>query len=215
MAVYTEIADQDLQNFVAEYDIGTVLSLKGITEGVENTNYLLQTDRGSFILTIYEKRVDPGDLPFFLGLLDHLSDRGIPCPPTIHGRDGKALRHVAGKPAAIQTFLNGIWPKRPNAMHCSEVGAALARMHLAGLDYPEHRSNALSISGWRALVAETSNRADEILGGLGEELTQELEFLLSQWPDNLPTGIIHADLFPDNVFFMGNKLTGLIDFYFA
>jgi len=215
MAVYTEIADQDLQNFVAEYDIGTVMSLKGIAEGVENTNYLLQTDQDSYILTIYEKRVDPDDLPFFLGLLDHLSDRGVPCPPTIHGRDGKALRQVAGKPAAVQTFLQGIWPKRPRASHCGEVGAALARMHLAGLDYPEIRHNALSIAGWADLVAATSGRADEVADGLGEEITQELEDLSKQWPDNLPTGVIHADLFPDNVFFMGEKLTGLIDFYFA
>jgi len=215
MAVYTEISDQDLQNFVAEYDIGTVMSLKGIAEGVENTNYLLQTDQDSYILTIYEKRVDPGDLPFFLGLLDHLSDRGVPCPPTIHGRDGKALRQVAGKPAAVQSFLQGIWPKRPQASHCGEVGAALARMHIAGLDYPEIRHNALSIDGWADLVAETSNRADEVADGLGEEISQELEDLTKRWPDNLPTGVIHADLFPDNVFFKGEKLTGLIDFYFA
>ena len=215
MAVYTEISDQDLQNFVAEYDIGTVMSLKGIAEGVENTNYLLQTDQDSYILTIYEKRVDPGDLPFFLGLLDHLSNRGVPCPPTIHGRDGKALREVAGKPAAIQTFLQGIWPKRPQTSHCSEVGAALARMHLAGLDYPKIRNNALSIAGWADLVAKTASRADEVADGLGEEISRELEELSKQWPNNLPTGVIHADLFPDNVFFMGENLTGLIDFYFA
>ena len=215
MAVYTEIADQDLQHFVAEYDIGTVRSLKGIAEGVENTNYLLQTDLDDYILTIYEKRVDPGDLPFFLGLLNHLSDRGVPCPPTIHGRDGKALRQLAGKPAAIQTFLQGIWPQKPQAFHCGEVGSALAHMHLAGLDYPEFRHNALSITGWADLVTETSERADEVADGLAEEIVQEFEDLSDQWPNNLPTGVIHADLFPDNVFFMGDKLTGLIDFYFA
>ena len=215
MAVYTEIDDEVLQDFVAEYDIGTVTGLKGIAEGVENTNYLLQTNRDSYILTIYEKRVDPRDLPFFLGLLDHLSDRGVPCPPTIHGRDGNALRRVAGKPAAIQTFLQGIWPKRPQTMHCGEVGAALARMHLAGLDYPHTRNNALSIDGWAELVAETSNRADEVAQGLGEEIAREFEDLSGLWHADLPTGVIHADLFPDNVFFMGDKLTGLIDFYFA
>ena len=215
MAVYTEIDDEVLQDFVAEYDIGTVTGLKGIAEGVENTNFLLQTNRDSYILTIYEKRVDPHDLPFFLGLLDHLSDRGVPCPPTIHGRDGNALRRVAGKPAAIQTFLQGIWPKRPQTMHCGEVGAALARMHLAGLDYPHTRINALSIDGWAELVAETSNRADEVAQGLGEEIAREFEDLSGLWRADLPTGVIHADLFPDNVFFMGDKLTGLIDFYFA
>ncbi|MFP6750023.1 MAG: homoserine kinase [Alphaproteobacteria bacterium] len=215
MAVYTEIDDEDLRRFVAEYDIGAVTGLKGIAEGVENTNYLLQTDRGTYILTIYEKRVDPKDLPFFLGLLDHLSNRGVPCPPTIHGRDGKALRRVAGKPAAVQTYLPGIWPKRPGAAHCGEVGAALARMHLAGRDYPHARHNALSIDGWAELVEATAGRADDVAVGLGDEIAREFEYLSGHWPIGLPTGVIHADLFPDNVFFMDDKLTGLIDFYFA
>ncbi len=215
MAVYTEIDDEELGAFVAQYDIGTATGLKGIAEGVENTNYLLQTDRGSYILTIYEKRVDPDDLPFFLGLLDHLSNKGVPCPPTIHGRDGKALRHVAGKPAAVQTFLRGIWSKRPQAAHCGEVGAALARMHLAGLDYPASRPNDLSVDGWAELVAATAVRADEVAKGLAGEIATEYEYLSANWPRDLPTGVIHADLFPDNVFFMGDKLTGLIDFYFA
>ncbi|MFP6706101.1 MAG: homoserine kinase [Alphaproteobacteria bacterium] len=215
MAVYTEIDDEELTGFVAQYDIGTATGLKGIAEGVENTNYLLQTDRGSYILTIYEKRVDPDDLPFFLGLLDHLSNKGVPCPPTIHGRDGKALRHVAGKLAAVQTFLRGIWPKRPQAAHCGEVGAALARMHLAGLDYPASRPNELSVDGWAELVAATAVRADEMAKGLAGEIATEYEYLSANWPRDLPTGVIHADLFPDNVFFMGDKLTGLIDFYFA
>ena len=215
MAVYTEIDDEELAGFVAQYDIGTATGLKGIAEGVENTNYLLQTDRGSYILTIYEKRVDPDDLPFFLGLLDHLSNKGVPCPPTIHGRDGKALRHVAGKPAVVQTFLRGIWPKRPQAAHCGEVGAALARMHLAGLDYPASRPNDLSVDGWAELVAATAVRADEVAKGLAGAIATEYEYLSDNWPRDLPTGVIHADLFPDNVFFMGDKLTGLIDFYFA
>ncbi len=215
MAVYTEIDDEELRSFVAEYDIGAGTGLKGIAEGVENTNYLLQTDRGTYILTIYEKRVDPKDLPFFLGLLDHLSTRGVPCPPTIHGRDGKALRQVAGKPAAVQTFLQGIWPKRPGVVHCGEVGAALARMHLAGRDYPQTRHNDLSLDGWAELVAATAGRADEVAMGLADEIAREYEDLSGQWPINLPTGVIHADLFPDNVFFMDDKLTGLIDFYFA
>jgi homoserine kinase type II len=215
MAVYTEIDDEELGAFVAQYDIGTATGLKGIAEGVENTNYLLQTDRGSYILTIYEKRVDPDDLPFFLGLLDHLSNKGVPCPPTIHGRDGKALRHVAGKPAAVQTFMQGIWPKRPQAAHCGEVGAALARMHLAGLDYPASRPNDLSVDGWADLVAATAARADEVSEGLAAEIATEYDYLSANWPRDLPVGVIHADLFPDNVFFMGDTLTGLIDFYFA
>ena len=215
MAVYTDIDDEELRAFVAEYDIGTVTGLKGIAEGVENTNYLLQTDQDSYILTIYEKRVDPGDLPFFLGLLDHLASRGVPCPLTLHGRDGTALRQVAGKPAAIVTFLQGIWPKRPKAVHCAEVGAALARMHIAGQDFPQTRHNSLSIDGWAQLVEATASRADEVATGLGAEIAREYEDISSRWPADLPAGVIHADLFPDNVFFMGDQLTGLIDFYFA
>ena len=215
MAVYTDIYDEELRAFVAEYDIGTVTGLKGIAEGVENTNYLLQTDQDSYILTIYEKRVDPADLPFFLGLLDHLASRGVPCPPTLHGRDGKALREIAGKPAAIVTFLQGIWPKHPRAVHCAEVGAALARLHSAGLDFHQTRHNSLSLDGWAQLVEETASRADEVAPGLGAEISREYEDISSHWPLDLPTGVIHADLFPDNVFFMGEELTGLIDFYFA
>ena len=215
MAVYTEIGDDELRDFVAEYDIGTVSACKGIAEGVENTNYLLQTDRDSYILTIYEKRVDERDLPFFLDLLDHLAERGVPCPLTIHGRDGRALRQVAGKPAAVVTFLRGIWPKRPTAVHCAEVGAALARMHIAGLDFAQSRPNALSLEGWAPLIEATADRADEVAEGLSAEIAREYEALRQEWPTDLPTGVIHADLFPDNVFFIGDKLTGLIDFYFA
>ncbi len=215
MAVYTEVGDEELVDFAAEYDIGEVVACKGIAEGVENSNFLLQTERDSFILTIYEKRVDPDDLPFFLALLDHLSARDIPCPPPIHGRDGAALRRLAGKPAAIVTFLRGVWPKRPRAEHCAEVGAALARMHLAGLDFPHIRHNALAIDGWQQLLEATVDRADEVAAGLGDEISREYRDLADHWPEALPRGVIHADLFPDNVFFMGEKLSGLIDFYFA
>ncbi|MEE1557284.1 MAG: homoserine kinase, partial [Alphaproteobacteria bacterium] len=149
------------------------------------------------------------------GLLDHLASRGVPCPPTLHGRDGKALREIAGKPAAIVTFLQGIWPKHPRAVHCAEVGAALARMHSAGLDFHQTRHNSLSLDGWAQLVEETASRADEVAPGLGAEISREYEDISSHWPLDLPTGVIHADLFPDNVFFMGEELTGLIDFYFA
>ena len=215
MAVYTEIADDELDVFVAEYDIGSVLSCKGIAEGVENSNYLLQTEQGSYILTIYEKRVDPADLPFFLGLLDHLSAKDIPCPPPIHGRDGNALRTLAGKPAAIVTFLNGVWHRRPKPQHCAELGTALAHMHTAGLDYGQTRRNALALDGWQDLIDATAARADEVAPGLAAEIANQYADLKTKWPVNLPTGVIHADLFPDNVFFLGDQLTGLIDFYFA
>lgn len=215
MAVYTEVGDDDLEAFVTEYEIGPVLSCKGIAEGVENTNYLIQTGAGSFILTLYEKRVAEPDLPFFLGLMEHLAAKGIPCPTPVHGRDGRALRKLCGRPAAIVTFLEGMWPRRIRPHHCSAVGEALARLHVAGQDFAMERRNALSVEGWRPLLDASAGRADEVLAGLGVLLSDELDALEANWPADLPTGICHADLFPDNVFFIGETLSGLIDFYFA
>ncbi len=215
MAVYTEIADAELDAFVAEYDIGQVVSCKGIAEGVENSNYLLQTDRDSFILTLYEKRVNRDDLPFFLGLMEHLAAKGIACPTPIRGRDGQSLREAAGRPAAIVSFLNGVWVRRPRPEHCAGLGAALAAMHLAGADFKIERPNALSVAGWRTLLESCTERADEVEPGLAEMLAREYEALAEAWPTDLPQGVIHADLFPDNVFFLDDKLSGLIDFYFA
>jgi len=215
MAVYTEVSDEEVDAFVAQYDLGEVLSLKGIAEGVENSNFLLQTERGSYILTLYEKRVAETDLPFFLALMEHLAARGIACPLPIRGRDGQALRRLAGRPAAIVSFLAGMWPRRIQPFHCRELGAALARTHLAGSDFDMERPNNLSVGGWRPLFEASKDRAHEVLPGLAEELETELRFLESEWPAGLPRGLIHADLFPDNVFFKGERLSGLIDFYFA
>ncbi len=215
MAVYTEVSDQDLAAFVAEYDIGGVVACKGIAEGVENSNYLLQTESGVYILTLYEKRVARADLPFFLGLMQHLAARGIACPTPIRGRDGHALRELAGRPAAINSFLRGVWLRRPEAHHCAQVGSALARMHLAGADFPLARRNALSVEGWQRLVGQCVARADQVEDGLAAELEGEIEAIAGAWPSELPQGVIHADLFPDNVFFLDDKLSGLIDFYFA
>ncbi|GAB4374441.1 MAG: homoserine kinase [Kiloniellaceae bacterium] len=215
MAVYTEVSAEDIESFVAEYDIGDVRSFKGIAEGVENSNYLLQTDKGSFILTLYEKRVDAGDLPFFLGLMEHLAGRGINCPVPLHARDGKALRQLCGRPAALVTFLEGLWPRRVHTFHCAALGGAMARMHLAGADFALTRANALSVAGWRPLLEACRARADEVKPGLAEALERELAHLEAAWPKDLPAGVIHADLFPDNVFFRHERLTGLIDFYFA
>ena len=215
MAVYTEVSDEDLAAFVASYDIGGLLSCKGIAEGVENTNYLMQTDRGQFILTLYEKRVSAGDLPFFLNLMEFLAEAGIPSPTPLQGRDGKALRTLCDRPAAIITFLNGMSPKRMQVGHCAEVGAALARFHNAGANFDMSRPNRLSVDAWRPLFNSSAARADEVIPGLAAILSKELDFLEANWPDNLPKGVCHADLFPDNVFFLGDKLSGLIDFYFA
>ncbi len=215
MAVYTDVPDDELKIFLAEYALGEPVSCKGIAEGVENSNYLLRTERGTYILTLYERRVTPADLPFFLGLMDHLAGKGIACPVPIHGRDGKALRLLCGKPAAIVSFLDGMWPRRIGTVHCAELGASLARLHQAVGDFPMVRANDLSLAGWRRLYESCKGRADEVQKGLAEELERELRALEGAWPQGLPQGVIHADLFPDNVFFRGDALSGLIDFYFA
>jgi homoserine kinase type II len=215
MAVYTEVSDDALDAFLALYDIGDVLSFKGIAEGVENSNFVLHTTKGQFILTLYEKRVRADDLPFFVGLMEHLARRGVTCPQPVRNRAGEALGTLAGRPAAIVTFLDGIWIRRPNVLHCGAVGDALARMHLAGANFPLKRANALSLDGWPPLLHAAKKRANSVAPRLGEESAAELAFLQSSWPAGLPEGVIHADLFNDNVFFLGERLSGLIDFYFA
>ena len=215
MAVYTEVGDDELEAFLADYEIGRPLACKGIAEGVENSNYLLHAEAGAYILTIYEKRVSERDLPFFVGLMDHLAAKDVPCPTPVKGRDGAALRRLAGKPAAIVTFLEGVWPRRPTPRQCGELGGALARLHLAGRDFAMQRENALSLAGWRNLADATAARADEVQPGLAGGIAHELAHLSGCWPAGLPEGVIHADLFPDNVFFLGDRLSGLIDFYFA
>ena len=215
MAVYTEVSDEALSDFLALYEIGDVVSFKGIAEGVENSNFLLRTTRSQYILTLYEKRVKAADLPFFVGLMEHLAERGVTCPQPVRDRAGEALGELAGRPAAIVTFLDGLWIRRPNVGHCGEVGQALARMHLAGADFGPKRANALSIAGWPPLFHGAEARANEVAPRLREESAAELAFLQANWPAGLPSGVIHADLFNDNVFFLGEKLSGLIDFYFA
>jgi homoserine kinase type II len=215
VAVYTEVPDEALADFVARYDIGSSVSCKGIAEGVENSNYLLRTERDSYILTLYEKRVREEDLPFFLGLIEHLADRGIACPTPIHDRDGVTLNRLCGRPAAIVSFLDGMWPRRPTPRHCQLLGEAMARMHLAGADYCLRRPNDLSHEGWGRLIEACGTRADEVIPGLADELAAAYRGIEAQWPKALPEGVIHADLFPDNVFFLRDRLSGVIDFYFA
>jgi homoserine kinase type II len=216
MAVYTDVAADELAEFLGHYDIGELLSYKGIAEGVENSNFLLHTSAGYFILTLYEKRVARDDLPFFLRLMSHLASHGISCPQPISSRAGETLSTLAGRPAAIINFLEGIWPRKPNAVHCAGVGQALAKMHLAGLDFSMSRANALSVSGWRPLFDVAAARADTVQHGLRAFIGTELDYLEGNvWPKHLPQGVIHADLFPDNVFFLGDDVSGLIDFTFA
>ncbi len=215
MAVYTEVTDEELQDFIGTYDVGRLLSFKGIAEGVENSNFLVHTDKASYILTLYEKRVDPDVLPYFLNLLQHLAGKGLSCPTPVPSRDGKLLGTLAGRPAALVTFLEGMWVKRPRVEHCAGLGKAMAELHIDGQDYDGFRTNALNVAGWRPLFEQCGDRSDTVHPGLGDEITRELAHLEATWPSDLPHGVIHADLFPDNVFFLGNELSGLIDFYFA
>jgi homoserine kinase type II len=215
MAVYTDVTADDLTRFIAGYDIGELLSYKGIAEGVENSNFLVHTSTGNFILTLYEKRVAEKDLPFFVALMEHLAARGINCPQPVKNKQGGMLGRLAGRPAAIVTFLDGLWIRRPNAGHCAAVGEALARLHLAAADFTMKRPNGLTIDSWRPLYEHAREKGDSVRPGLCEEIVKELDALDTLWPRHLPQGVIHADLFPDNVFFLGDKLSGLIDFYFA
>jgi homoserine kinase type II len=215
MAVYTEVSDEALADFLAQYDLGHATSFKGIAEGVENSNFLLRIGERHYILTLYEKRVRRDDLPYFLGLMEHLAGRGIACPVPVRGRDGAALRELCGRPAAIVTFLDGLSVRRILPEHCRLLGTAMARLHAAGADFALHRPNSLSLPGWRPLFEASAPRAHEVRDGLAEALAAELDWLEAEWPSGLPAGVIHADLFPDNVFFLAGRLSGFIDFYFA
>lgn len=215
MAVYTDVTAEDLSAHLARYDIGELLSFKGIAEGVENSNFLLHTTGGTFILTLYEKRVDPADLPFFIGLMEHLAARGLTCPQPVRMRSGETLGELAGRPAAIVTFLEGMWIRRPQVHHCAAVGRALAQLHIAGQGFEITRVNALSVPGWRPLYERARDRADTVAPNLSATVAAELAHCEANWPKSLPTGVIHADLFNDNVFFLHDQLSGLIDFYFA
>ena len=215
MAVYTEVSDDELACFIARYGVGPLLSAKGIAEGVENTNYLVRTASANFILTLYEKRVDPNDLPFFLGLMEHLSSKGVTCPLPVRDLEGRVLNDIAGRKAVLITFLEGMWPRRPKVEHCLQLGRALACMHEAGADFALSRANALGKAAWRPLAEKVIGKADAGFPGLSALIAEELDVLDRLWPSGLPQGVVHADLFPDNVFFINDELSGLIDFYFA
>ncbi len=215
MAVYTDVSDTQLHSFIAQYDIGALVSCKGIAEGVENTNYLVETTQDRFILTLYEQRVQPADLPFFLELMEHLATGGFPSPAPVQGRDGQALRSLCGRPAALISFLDGLWPRQIETFHCVALGQAMAELHKAAADFPLQRGNDYSLAAWPGLADDTLSHADQIEEGLADLIRDELAVLTARWPGDLPSGIIHADLFPDNVFFIDGRFSGVIDYYFA
>ncbi len=215
MAVYTSISDEDLASFLAAYDIGDPVSFSGIAEGVENSNFMVRTTTGTYILTLYEKRVNPDDLPFFLNLMNHLADKGLSCPQPVRTRSGEMLSRLNGRPAAVVTFLEGIWHRKAMPVHCRALGTELARMHEMGKDFGMVRENSLSVRSWRPLLESCGAAADGVKPGLYAFLEAEIDYLEKNWPKDLPRGVIHADLFQDNVFFLGDELSGFIDFYFA
>lgn len=215
MAVYTHLSDADLAALLAQYDLGAVESLTGISEGVENTNYALTTARGRFILTLFERRVAEADLPFFMGVMARLASRGFQAPQPIATKDGAFLSRAKDKPAAIVSFLDGAWPRQPTLAHCAAVGEALARMHVALEGFELTRTNALGPAGWEQLLRPRLAQAENSRAGLGASVERDLEETIGRWPSDLPRGVIHADLFPDNVLFTGEAVTGVIDFYFA
>lgn len=215
MAVYTHVDERTLSRFLAGYDVGEATTFKGIAEGVENSNYFLETSLGRYILTVYEKRANPEDLPYFLDMMDHLADAGLPSPRPICDTQGHALQTLSGKPACMISFLTGVSVDETDTEHCAALGTTLAGMHNALAGFNQTRENDLSLSGWQQLAQQTRNGADSVLAGLGRIIDDEIAFLSANWPLGLPTGPIHADLFPDNILFTGHEITGVIDFYFA
>lgn len=215
MAVYTDVSFEDLKQFLAGYDLGEVHVFKGIAEGVSNSNYFLQTSSAAYILTLYEMRVEQADLPWYLGLMQHLARRGVPCPVPVVSRDGRMTGELNGRPAAILTFLDGVSLRRPAAPHCDAAGKAMAEFHAAGMDFGQYRANALGPEGWRKLAEDCADSADTVTSGLRDLIAEELAALAALWPSNLPQGAIHADLFPDNVLFVNDRIAGIIDLYFA
>lgn len=217
MAVYTSVTDDDLARFLADYDIGEATAFKGIAEGVENSNYYLETTQGRFILTLFEKRADPADLPYFIGLKQHLAANGFACPLPVCARDGQALRTLCAKPAVIVTFLSGLSPKHPTARQCRALGAGLAQLHRAASDFAMTRANSLGPQSWPGLWAGRRAVAERLQPGLADLIESDLAAIAQARPQDLdlPRGTIHADLFPDNAFFLGETFSGAIDFYFA
>ncbi|WP_066650580.1 MULTISPECIES: homoserine kinase [Sphingomonas] len=217
MAVYTHVSAEALADFLARFDVGELVSAKGIAEGVENSNYLVDTTRGRFILTLYEKRVDAADLPFFMALLDHLDAKGLPVPPAIKDRDGIEIHELEGRPACLIKFLPGVSLSHPTATQAQAAGRALGQMHNAVADFGAVRANSMGVESWAPLFERCGNDLDRIQPGLHAAAARMVEEVLAHWPSQgtLPRSAIHADLFPDNVLMLGDRVTGLIDFYFA
>lgn len=215
MAVYTQVSAEALGDFLARFDVGELVSAKGIAEGVENSNYLVETTRDRFILTLYEKRVSADDLPYFMALLGHAARAGQPVPCAIPDRAGAEIHELEGRPACLIEFLPGVSLSRPTAAQAHAGGAALGSLHAALAGFAGTRANSLGLPAWRPLLERCGSALDGIEPGLFAQLSQALDIVERDWPHDLATATIHADLFPDNVLMLGDRVTGLIDFYFA
>jgi homoserine kinase type II len=215
MAVYTDISDTELAAFLADFDVGEAVSFKGIAEGVENSNYLLETRRGRFILTIYERRVRGEDLPFFLSLMQWLANAGYPSAAPVADRVGESLKSLRGKPAALIGFLPGLSARRPSVAQCREAGEGLGWLHLAARGFAGRRANDLGQASWAPMAERLATAAERLKPGLGATIEADAAALAAHWPRGLPEGVVHADYFPDNVFFDAGRFAGTIDFYFA
>ena len=215
MAVYTSVSAEALGEFLARFDVGELVSAKGIAEGVENSNYLVDTTQSRFILTLYEKRVSADDLPFFMALLDHLADKGLPVPPAVPDREGRTIHEVQGRPACLIQFLSGVSVTHPKPVQARAAGAAMGRMHAALSDFGLERANGLGPEAWRPLFERCGRAMDQIAPGVYDHVDRAVDKVLASWPRDLPRSVVHADLFPDNVLMLGERVTGLIDFYFA
>ncbi len=215
MAVYTDITQAELAPLLSRFGLGAALTFKGIAEGVENSNFFLETEAGRFILTLYERRVREDDLPFFVELMQWLARRSFPCPTPQTDRSGQMLQRIRDKPAALVSFLNGVSVSRPTARHCREAGGGLAKLHLAAEGFQRRRENALGAHAWPGLFEGQEASADKLKPGLAKAVAADLETLAAAWPKDLPGGVIHADFFPDNVFFVRGRFAAAIDFYFA
>lgn len=215
MAVYTDVSPAALQGLLDGYAIGDPVRLTGILQGIENSNFMLETTGGKYVLTVFERRAAREDLPYFLGLMAHLAGNGFPAPAPIKANNGTVLGEIAGKPVAVVSFLDGDWPHDPSPEDAHEAGRALAQLHLTASDFPMVRTNTLGVDTWRALYDASAPSADSVENGLGAEIEQRLSVILAHWPQDLPSGAIHADLFPDNMFLQNGMLSGVIDYYFA
>lgn len=216
MAVYTQVSSEALSAFLARFDVGELVSAKGIAEGVENSNYLIDTSRGRFILTLYEKRVRAEDLPFFMALLDHLAAKNLPVPPAVADRTGQLVHELEGRPACLITFLPGVSVSHPTPAQAQAVGRALADLHSAAHDFTLKRPNTMGWASWAPLFERCGHSLNQIAPGLYDDLGQAIDHVVAAWqPGAFDHCAIHADLFPDNVLMRGDAVSGIIDFYFA